>query len=41
MLEIRFGEKMARYRVLSVAETVKKSEAGALYELLAGEEDLG
>ena len=41
VLEIRFGEKLARYRVLSVAETVKKSDAGALYELLAGEEDLG
>ena len=41
VLEIRFGEKMARYRVLSVAETVRKEEAGALYELLSGEEDLG
>ena len=41
VLEVRFGEKMARYRVLSVAETVRKEEAGALYELLSGEEDLG
>ncbi|MDO5377358.1 MAG: RNA-binding S4 domain-containing protein [Clostridia bacterium] len=41
VLEIRFGEKMARYRVLAVAETVRKSDAGMMYELIAGEEELG
>ncbi len=41
VLEIRFGEKLARYRVLAVAETVRKSDAGAMYEFLSGEEDLG
>lgn len=40
VLEIRFGEKMARFRVLAVAETVRKSDAGAMYELLEGEEDM-
>ena len=38
VLEIRFGEKMARYRVVSVAETVRKENAAAMYELLGGEE---
>ena len=40
VLEIRFGEKMARYRVLQVAETVRKIDAGLMYELIAGEEAL-
>ena len=40
VLEIRFGEKMAKYRILKVAEVVKKNDAGLMYELLAGEEDL-
>ena len=40
VLEIRFGEKMARYRVLQVAETVRKNDAGLMYELIAGEEAL-
>ena len=40
VLEIRFGEKLARYRILTVAETVRKADAGAMYELLEGEEDL-
>ncbi len=38
VMEIRFGEKMARYRILAVAETVRKADAGAMYELLGGEE---
>ena len=38
VLEIRFGEKMARYRVVSIAETVRKENAAAMYELLGGEE---
>ena len=40
VLEIRFGDKMARFRILAVAETVRKSDAGAMYELLEGEGDL-
>ena len=38
VMEIRFGEKMARYRIVSVAETVRKENAAAMYELLGGEE---
>ena len=38
VLEIRFGEKLARYRIVSVAETVCKENAAAMYELIAGEE---
>ena len=40
VMEIRFGEKMAKYRILAVAETVRKADAGAMYELIEGEEDL-
>ena len=40
VLEIRFGEKLARYRILTVAETVRKADAGAMYELIDGE-DIG
>ncbi|MCR4706501.1 MAG: RNA-binding S4 domain-containing protein [Clostridiales bacterium] len=38
ILEIRFGERISKYRVLSVAETVRKNDAAAMYELLSGEE---
>ena len=38
LIEIRFGEKLARLHVLSVAETVRKNEASAMYEMLEGEE---
>ena len=38
VLEIRFGEKLARYRIVSVAETVRKENAAAMYELIGGEE---
>lgn len=38
VMEIRFGEKLARYRILAVAETVRKADAGAMYELIEGEE---
>ena len=41
VLEIRFGEKRACFRVLAVAETVRKSDAGSMFELLEGEEDIG
>ena len=40
VLEIRFGEKMAKFRVLQVAETVRKNEAAFMYELIDGTEDL-
>ena len=38
ILEIRFGEHLSKYRVLAVAETVRKNDAAAMYELLSGEE---
>lgn len=38
VLEIRFGEKLARYRILAVAETVRKEDAASMVELLGGEE---
>ena len=38
VLEIRFGEKLAKYRIVSVAETVRKENAAAMYELIGGEE---
>ena len=40
VLEIRFGEKMAKFRILQVAETVRKNEAAFMYELIDGTEDL-
>ena len=40
VMENRFGEKLARYRILTVAETVRKADAGAMYELIEGE-DIG
>ena len=40
VMEIRFGKKLARYRILTVAETVRKADAGAMYELIEGE-DIG
>ena len=40
IMEIRFGEKMAKYRILAVAETVRKNDAALMYELLDGTEDL-
>ena len=40
VLEIRFGEKMAKFRILQVAETVRKNDAALMYELLDGTEDL-
>lgn len=36
-LAIRFGEHIGRYEILSVAETVRKGEASAMYRVL--EED--
>jgi len=40
VMELRFGEKMAKYRILAVAETVRKADAGAMYELIEGDDDL-
>ena len=38
VIEIRFGNKLARFRVLSVAETVRKNEAALMSEVLEGQE---
>ena len=35
IIEIRFGEKTLRIRVLEVKETVTKSDASSLYEVLS------
>ena len=35
IIEIRFGEKSLRIRVLDVRETVAKSDASSLYEVLS------
>lgn len=37
LLEIRFGNRVGRYRIVSIKETVRKDGAGELYEVL--EED--
>ncbi len=34
IIEIRFGEKSVKVKVLSVAETVRKDDAAAMYEIL-------
>ncbi len=33
-LEITFGEKTVKVRILSVAETVKKEDASGMYEVI-------
>ncbi|MBR1708931.1 MAG: RNA-binding S4 domain-containing protein [Clostridia bacterium] len=38
ILEIRFGDKLARYKVVTVAEVVRKNEASLMYEVLDGGE---
>ena len=38
-MTIRFGDKLGRYEVLSVAETVRKDAASAMYRVIA--EDAG
>ena len=35
VIEIRFGERTVRAKVVSIAETTKKEEASKLYELLS------
>lgn len=37
VLEIRFGNRLGRYKVLSISETVRKENAADMYEVL--EED--
>ncbi len=37
LMEIRFGNRVGRYRIVSIKETVRKDGAGELYEVL--EED--
>ena len=34
IIAIRFGERIAKYKVLNVAETVRKEQAAALFEAL-------
>lgn len=34
VIEIRFGEKLTRYEVLTIAETVAKADAANLYRQL-------
>ena len=34
ILTIRFGERLGKYKILSVAETVRKENAGEMYEVL-------
>ncbi len=34
-LEIRFGSKVGRYRVVSVQETVRKEDAASMYEVIS------
>ena len=34
VLEITFGEKTVKVRILSVAETVRKEEASGMYEVI-------
>ncbi len=37
VLEIRFGNRLGRYKVLSISETIRKENASEMYEVL--EED--
>ncbi len=38
IVTIRFGNGETRFRVLAIKETVRKEEAGEMYELLEGKE---
>ncbi|MBO4473793.1 MAG: RNA-binding S4 domain-containing protein [Clostridiales bacterium] len=38
IVTIRFGNGETRFRVLAIRETVRKEEAGEMYELLEGTE---
>ena len=37
-LEIRFGNRLGRYRILEVQETVRKENAAAMYEVIEEDE---
>ena len=39
VITIRFGERMSKYRVISVAETVRKEQASDMFEILSGSAD--
>lgn len=39
IITIRFGEHVGKYRILSVAETTRKENAGQLYEVLEASGD--
>ncbi len=34
VVEIRFGENLTKFKILRIAEHVKKEESGEMYELL-------
>ncbi len=34
IMTIHFGERLGKYKILSVAETVRKENAGEMYEVL-------
>lgn len=38
IMEIRFGNKLGRYEILELAETVRKEQAAALYRVLLEDE---
>ena len=38
VLQIRFGNRLGRYRVLEVSENVRKESAAAMYEVLEEDE---
>ena len=38
VLEIRFGNRLGRYQILSVQETVRKEGAAELYQVLSEDE---
>jgi len=40
ILTIRFGEHLGRYEILSVAETVRKGDAGQLFRVLSEDADM-
>ena len=40
VMEIRFGNRLGRYEVLSVSEVVRKEEASQMYRLLSEDEGM-
>lgn len=39
VVSIRFGDKSFTFRILNVNETVKKDEAGLMYEIMDGKDE--